>query len=301
MEYITRPQPIGYGSCRGLIYALKGKYRFLDSCPIGQSQVGRSIDALQVGGKGPAVLMTAAIHAEERITALILLRLCEELCAALDSGGQLSDIELRKAFRNRRLWLVPLCNPDGVEIALHGAQSAGKYAPLVRRVGGEYPSFWQANARGVDLNHNFDAGWQSLHQAEIQNGILGPAASQWGGEAAESESETKALVQLCRRQAFRYVVCLHTQGEEIYWEYGERTPPQAHMMAQVAAAVSGYRVATPQGLASHGGFKDWFIEQTGRAGFTLEMGKGKNPLPTEQFEEIYQKAREMLILWACAM
>ena len=73
------------------------------------------------------------------------------------------------------------------------------------------------------------------------------------------------------------------------------------MMAQVAAAVSGYQVATPQGLASHGGLKDWFIEQTGRAGFTLEMGKGKNPLPTEQFEEISQKAREMLILWACAM
>ena len=72
-------------------------------------------------------------------------------------------------------------------------------------------------------------------------------------------------------------------------------------MAQIAASVSGYRAAQPQGLAGHGGFKDWFIEKTGRPGFTIEMGKGQNPLPIEQFEEIYQKAREMLLLFALAM
>lgn len=68
------------------------------------------------------------------------------------------------------------------------------------------------------------------------------------------------------------------------------------MMAEVLGAASGYAVADPEGLASHGGFKDWFIDSTGRPGFTIELGKGKNPLPLENFEEMYAKAREMLLL-----
>ena len=57
-------------------------------------------------------------------------------------------------------------------------------------------------------------------------------------------------------------------------------------------------VADPEGLASHGGFKDWFIQEMGRPGFTLEMGKGENPLPLSDFEGIYEKAQEMLLLAA---
>ncbi|MBR7092069.1 MAG: gamma-D-glutamyl-meso-diaminopimelate peptidase [Clostridia bacterium] len=301
METITRPQPMGYGICRGLIRALRGRYRFLEYCPIGQSEAGREIPALQLGSEGPAVLMTAGIHGEERITALVLLRLCEELCAGLQQGGRTYGLELRRIFARRRLWLVPLCNPDGAEIARAGAAAAGPYEALVTKIAGSRPAFWQANARGVDLNHNFDAGWPVLHQMEAAEGITGPACRQWGGPAPESERETQALIQLCRRYPFRYVVALHTQGEEIYWEYGERTPPEAGLMAEIAAAVSGYRAAAPTGLAGHGGFKDWFIQQTGRPGFTVEWGLGRNPLPETAFEPMYDKAREMLLLFAAAM
>ena len=116
------------------------------------------------------------------------------------------------------------------------------------------------------------------------------------GEYPESEPESRALAALCRRVPFCHVVALHTQGEEIYWRYGDRTPSQSRMMAQVLAAVSGYRMADPSESASHGGFKDWFIDCFARPGFTLELGRGQNPLPLREFEEIYQKAREMLLL-----
>ena len=69
-------------------------------------------------------------------------------------------------------------------------------------------------------------------------------------------------------------------------------------MAEIMAASSGYAVADPEGLASHGGFKDWFIEEMRRPGFTLEMGQGVNPLPLSDFGELYEKAREMLLLAA---
>ena len=116
------------------------------------------------------------------------------------------------------------------------------------------------------------------------------------GPHPESEPETRALAALCRRVCFRHVVALHSQGEEIYWRYGAHTPPQSEMMARVLSAVSGYAVADPAASASHGGFKDWFIDTFHRPGFTLELGRGQNPLPLREFESIYQKAREMLLL-----
>ena len=50
-------------------------------------------------------------------------------------------------------------------------------------------------------------------------------------------------------------------------------------MAEVLASSSGYRLSRQQGLASHGGMKDWFIREFSRPGFTVELGKGVNPLP----------------------
>ena len=129
-----------------------------------------------------------------------------------------------------------------------------------------------------------------------KNGKNLPGASKYPGPTPESEPETRALTDLCRRYTFRQVVALHSQGAEIYWEYGAHTPPQSEMMARVLGQVSGYAVARPQGLSAHAGFKDWFIRTYHRPGLTIELGRGRNPLPLAQFEEIYEKAREMLAL-----
>lgn len=123
-----------------------------------------------------------------------------------------------------------------------------------------------------------------------------PSAGKYPGPAPESEPETRALTDLCRRLPFRHVVALHSQGEEIYWQYGDHTPPQSRMMARVLATASGYALARPAPESAHGGFKDWFIRCYHRPGFTIELGRGKNPLPVSRFEDIYEKAREMLVL-----
>ena len=62
------------------------------------------------------------------------------------------------------------------------------------------------------------------------------------------------------------------------------------------ARTSGYALDVPQGLASGGGFKDWFVKETARPAFTIELGKGKNPLPIENAASIYATVREMLTL-----
>lgn len=67
-------------------------------------------------------------------------------------------------------------------------------------------------------------------------------------------------------------------------------------MAQVMASASGYKIAQPEGLASHGGFKDWFISYFGAPAFTIEIGRGRNPLPVEELEPIYARLLEMLLI-----
>ncbi len=295
---IVTAKPADTGVVNHMMMELCRRYPFFRVCPIGCSGLNRPLRGLVMDRGEETVIITAAIHGQEWITALIALKLCEDIAAGFATGSSLFELDVRRACRGRRLIVLPLCNPDGVEIALHGSASAGGLRPSVHRLGGDTPGLWQANARGVDLNHNFPAGWHRLQQMERDAGITGPAPRRFGGPCPASEPETRALIRLCRRVKPRHVVALHTQGEEIYWHYSDRTPTRSRLMAQVMADASGYRAASPTGLASHGGFKDWFILETGRPGFTIELGQGENPLPLSDFDGIYTKAAEMLLLAA---
>lgn len=288
---LTRPQPMDDGVVRGLVTALCGRYGYLRPVVIGRSVLGRELTAvvLSTSAAREQVLMAAAFHGQEWLTALCALRLCEEMCSHLRADLTLCGVPLARALRGRAVWFVPLVNPDGVEIARTGSIAAGAYAATAAKMGADIPGLWRGNARGVDINSNFNAGW-----AQMQ--ALAQKSGKNCGEHPESEPETRALADLCRRVSFRHAIALHTQGEEIYWRYGDRTPSGSRMMAQVLSAVSGYRMADPSESAAHGGFKDWFIDFFARPAFTLELGLGKNPLPLRDFESIYDKAREMLLL-----
>lgn len=294
---LVTPQPVDYGVVRGLCSALQSRYGNLSSAVVGRSVLGREIPAL-VLSRGPVrqrVLMAAAFHGQEWLTALCALRLCEELCLTLQADLPLCDIPVCRAMWGRQIWFVPLVNPDGVEIARYGSSAAGGYAASAAAAGADVPGLWRGNARGVDINHNFNAGWEEMQDPAAKNG---KNIRNLSGPEPESEPETRALTELCRRHSFRHVVALHSQGEEIYWQYGEHTPPQSRMMARVLGSVSGYEVAQPAATAAHGGFKDWFIDCFHRPGFTIELGRGRNPLPVSDFEPLYERAREMLALSA---
>ncbi|NLA73286.1 MAG: peptidase M14, partial [Clostridiales bacterium] len=49
-------------------------------------------------------------------------------------------------------------------------------------------------------------------------------------------------------------------------------------------------------IASYAGYKDWFIQDYRRPGYTMEVGKGRNPLPISQFDQIYSDSLEVLLL-----
>ena len=248
-------------------------------------------------GDGPCeTLYVGGVHAMEYITSMLLLRFIGRLCESAADGALLAGLDTAKWLRGHAACILPMLNPDGVALHLHGAATAGVAARTVTRIAQNDFSRWQANARGVDLNHNFNAGFAQLRRQEIARGIRGPAPGRFGGFAPESEPETRALCALCRRIPFAKTIAFHSQGEELYWKYGARTPKHAGQLAERLACAAGYTVCEPAGLAAHGGFKDWFIQTFGRPGFTVEVGKGCNPLPVAQFDGIYARLEPMLAL-----
>ena len=298
MESIVRSEIYDAVRRKNALDQLCARYSVIKKSVIGKSCGGRDIYAFQIGAGEEACLFAAAFHGSEHITAVVLMMFLEEAARAASENAYLAGLNLNKSIRGRSLIFVPCVNPDGCEISACGAAGCGNRVAAIGKLCRQDFVHWNANLRGVDINHNFDAGWQELRRKEIEAGIYGPRRSRFGGNAPESEPETVALTALCRSRRIRHVAALHSQGEVIYYRYGEKTPERGVRMAQIMATASGYRPEYPAGLAVGGGFKDWFIETFARPGFTIELGKGQNPLPPESAREIYEKAREMLTLCA---
>ena len=99
-----------------------------------------------------------------------------------------------------------------------------------------------------------------------------------------------------RQEDFDIVLSYHTQGQEIYWCYDNMAIDGAKEMGEQFARASGYRLAVPDPKASYGGYKDWFIKEFKRPGYTIECGLGENPLSMTQFEQIYKDNFELLLV-----
>ncbi|MBQ8648584.1 MAG: M14 family metallocarboxypeptidase [Clostridia bacterium] len=300
MEYIVNSKDYDYFERKRLINTLCNEYPFLNMKIIGRSCAGRDIHALRIGAANEYTLITAAFHGSERITSVVLLMFIERLCSAIAKNAHIAGLDAVKALHNRGIIFVPCVNPDGCEISLMGAAACGALSGTIGRLCRNDFTHWNANLRGVDINHNFNAGWEELRNLERKEGIFGPSPTRFGGYKPESEPETLALTELCRTRRIRHVTALHSQGEVIYWTYGEKRPPRSRRMAEIMATSSGYALDYPTRLASGGGFKDWFISEFNRPGFTVELGLGQNPLPPEQAQSIYKRVEEMLML-CCIM
>ncbi len=277
---IIKAKKFNYELCCEYIEKLCKKYPRISKRAIGCSILGRKIEALEIGKGKKKLLIVGVHHAAEWITGLAALRFAEEIA---------KDFQLE----DKRIIIIPLLNPDGVEVEQNGAEGGDIFCErLISQNGCNDFSLWQANVRGVDLNHNYDAKWIEGKKHEKELGIFGGGRTRYSGEFPESEPETAALTALVRAMGIDCVIALHSQGEEIYADFDGETPDEE--LAEEMARAGGYKLVKLDGYTSCGGFKDWFISEYHRPGFTLEIGFGENPLPLEDFEEIYGKAAKIL-------
>lgn len=265
---------------------------------VGQSVFGRQIPIITLGDKRAhkSVLYVSTHHASENICTSVLLNFVEEYLNSYERYAQIYGINLRYLYKMRKIYVVPMLNPDGVEYRLHGINADN---PIRERVcaynGGSDFSKWNANARGVDLNHNYDAYFDDYKKIEKEKGITG-GKTKYSGEYAESEPETAALAGFIRYNAeeIEGVLTLHTQGEEIYYKSRGIVPPRGEHLSRVISRLTGYAAGTLQGESAMGGLTDWFIKEFNKPSFTLECGRGENPLPVSQIMGIYSRLKELL-------
>ena len=256
---------------------IKENYPFIKVDTIGKTLEGREIYVLKLGNGPKEVFYNGSHHAQEWITSWLLMRFIFDYAYAYENNTRLAGFDVRELYNEYSIYIVPMVNPDGIEI--------GKTTPG-----------WQANARGVDLNHNYDAKWKEGKDyiAEVY-GVTEPGPTRYSGEYPESEPESKAVADFTRANNFEYVIALHSQGEVIYWLFGEKIPEGARELAAYFSAVSGYRLDETADSADFSGYKDWVIDKFNRPGFTIEVGLGENPLPEEQFDKIYSDIIKILL------
>ena len=282
------------------VQGLSARYPFLRSASIGRSALNRELWSLTAGSGEYRVLYNAEHHANEWITTPLLLRFLEELAGAFAAGGELDGLSAAELLTQSTLCLVPAVNPDGMDLVTGELQSGAPYEEALR-LARSYPRFafpagWKANLEGIDLNLQYPAGWERAREIKFSQGVVSPAPADYVGTAPLEAPEARALYDLTRRFSPALIEAWHTQGEVIYWKYLDFEPPMSRALAARFAAVSGYAAEETPYAAGFAGYKDWFIQDYNRPGFTIEAGKGVNPLPISDFDAIYRRCRPILTL-----
>lgn len=287
-----------YDTVREVINIFSDRYDFLSVSSIGETILGKTIYCISLGDPNAekGVFYVAAHHSTEWITSLVLLKFINEYCEYCKSADKVFGISMHKLFSERCIHIVPLLNSDGVDLHFHGDKDAVLKDRLYKMSGGDY-SKWQANARGVDLNHNYDAGFYE-YKILAQQKKIEAGRTRYCGEYPESEPESGAVANYLRfNENIKAVLTLHSQGEKIYYSSdGERSESVRSIGKQIEK-LTGYSLEVPEGLASYGGLTDWYIKETGNPSFTIECGLGENPLPLSDFYKIYSDLRRMLFLF----
>ena len=284
------------------IRGLKARYPFLEVGVAGYSLLGKNLYLIRIGGGKNEVFYNAAHHALEWITTPVLMKFIEDFASTYVNGEDLSwGYDPQRIWKGSTIYIMPMVNPDGVDIVLNGiSRDNPYYNDLIKWNGGnmDFGNTWQANSRGVDLNHNYNAGWETYKEIEAEIGITGPGPTRYAGTSPESEPETKTVADFTRNRNFRLVLAYHSQGEVIYWNFMNLNPPDGEYIGRALASASGYSLETATGPAAYSGFDDWFTKEFNKPGYTIEVGRGKNPLPISQFDEIYADNLELLLLAA---
>ncbi len=259
---------------------------------IGKSVMGKEIPCIKIRGGEKKILLSGAYHGLEYLTSLFLMKFVSHYADCVREKKEMFGENVHELSKSVTVFTVPMVNPDGVDIAVNGLDITNEYhRRLISMVGiHSFNSVWQANARGVDINHNFDARWHMTADK--------PSPSKYGGEKAESEPETKAVTEFVRCEKPDMLLAFHSQGGEIYYDFDGMAGEKSYEIACKMAKKSGYAVSVPTGTALYGGCKDWFIKEFGKSGFTVEIGHGKNPLPISMIDEVYEENARIIL---CAM
>lgn len=283
------------------ISSLKTLFPFIETASIGNSVLGNSIPYIRIGNGPKQVFYNASFHANEWITTPILMKFIEDYLLAYVNNTNIYEYSARSLFNFVSLYIVPMVNPDGVNLVTGEYNSGSNEYLRAQNIARNYPSIpfpagWKANIEGVDLNLQFPAGWDQAKEIKFSQGFTIPAPRDFVGNGPLVTPEALSIYNFTLSHNFELILAYHTQGKEIYWQFQNYATERARNIGIQFANVSGYTLAEVPFSSSFAGYKDWFLQEYRRPGYTIEAGIGQNPLPISQFDEIYKDNLGILVL-----
>lgn len=279
------------------INGLHARYPYLGIGSIGKSVLGRPLHMLRLGVGENKVFVNGTHHANEWITTPVLMQYMENFAEAYMHGGEIGGIPAETLHGRSALHMVPMVNPDGADLVT-GYITAGTdpfFNALMMNGSQEgFPQNWKANIRGVDLNLQYPADWELAKEIKFAQGYTQPGPRDYVGPEPLSEPESRAVYEYSRKQDFALTLSYHTQGKVIYWKYKDYEPFGSRRIGLEFSRLSGYALELTPDESANAGYRDWFILEYNRPGYTIEAGSGINPLPLTQFPEIYSNNEGIL-------
>ena len=303
MAIVQTDRPITSTENQQVIEKIVRTYPFCRSEVLATTAFQRPIPTMVIGSGPRKVIFSASHHANEWITTLVLLKFAEELAEAIAVNGRIYDHNAREVAAAATIYMVPMVNPDGVDLVTGAIAPGNIQYDLAKRLAENYPAIpfpngWKANLLGVDLNLQYPAGWLQAREIKFSQGFTSPGPRDYVGRAPLSQLASRALAEYTRYIDPALVLAYHAQGQEIYWQFQDIVVPGAEELGQKMAEASGYTLANVPYESGFAGYKDWFIQEFRRPGYTIEVGQGENPLPLEQFDQIYRDNLPILLLGA---
>ena len=282
------------------ITLLAKTYPFLEISAIGSSSLGNALHCIRFGKGKKEVFYSASFHANEWITSSLLMKFMKELCLAYISNSTIYGYNAASLFSSVSLYIVPMVNPDGVNIVTGGYLPEHAYSNVVQISKNfpniPFPNGWKANINGTDLNLQFPAKWEKAKEIKYAQGFNNPSPRDFVGFGPLTEPESLAIYNFTLLHNFSLILAYHTQGKEIYWQFLDYAPAKSLPIANKFSKSSGYTVADAPYESSFAGYKDWFLQEYKKPGYTIEAGLGISPLPISQFDEIYKDNIGILVL-----
>ena len=200
MAILLTDVPMTSDLCRRTMAALAARYPAFRLETLTTTAFDRPVQALRIGRGGRRVLYSAAHHANEWITAPVLLKFLEELAAADEAQGTLFGVPTKTILNAATIFTVPMVNPDGEDLVTGAIEAGVPEFEKARQFAKNYPAIpfpegWKANLLGVDLNLQYPAGWLKARDIKFSQGYTRPGPRDFVGRASLNQREAIALAR----------------------------------------------------------------------------------------------------------
>lgn len=272
----------GYGDILYNLIVLRNLYpKLIHIESAGVSHDNREIPLVKVGKGEEGPVFIAGVHGRESINPIVLTAVIETYARRYYSCGE-------HLLEQYALFFMPILNPDGYEIATKGYLSIKNpelRADCQKKYGDN--RLYKYNARGIDINRNF----ASVSFSENEH-----------SGTANSENETKALINACKMHRYMGMIDFHSRGRAIFYyrsamdrEYNKRQYDIAHRLSEY----SGYGLYPEQDEnpdnQSGGNTVHYFSEEFGLPALTIESVEedAEFPLNVEYQQSVFDELKDI--------